>query len=146
MYKTYLYVFKNTSRDRAGIVARFRACGSHTAGQQVRIHPKQPMRRHNGQAFPWFSSVPEQMLSCYSNPALFCMLLKQPLQRYQNFFPRQSSEYINYFNPNVKIPLCCTFQEPTSQRSILSSAYIYHKDDRAHSETLLTRKVFRLPL
>jgi hypothetical protein len=60
------------------------------------------------QAFPWFSLVPEQMLSWYPNSTLHCMLLMQP------------SKYLLFkiFRHNIALPksdyISPTTSAPTS--------------------------------
>jgi hypothetical protein len=43
-------------------------------------HPEGPATGQLDQGFPWFSLVPEQMLSWYPNSTLYCMLHMQPSQ------------------------------------------------------------------
>jgi hypothetical protein len=42
------------------------------------LHPEGPANGKLDQGFPWFSLVPEQMLSWCSNSTLHCMLHTQP--------------------------------------------------------------------
>jgi hypothetical protein len=44
----------------------------------VSLHPEGPATGQLDQGFPWFSLVPERMLSSYPNSTLHCMLLMQP--------------------------------------------------------------------
>jgi hypothetical protein len=44
----------------------------------VSLHPEGPATGQLDQGFPWFSLVPEQMLSWYPNSTLRCMLHMQP--------------------------------------------------------------------
>jgi hypothetical protein len=44
----------------------------------VSLHPEGPATGQLDQGFPWFSLIPEQMLSWYPNSTLHCMLLMQP--------------------------------------------------------------------
>jgi hypothetical protein len=44
------------------------------------LDPEGPATGQLDQGFPWFSSVPEQMLSWYPNSTLHCMLLMQASQ------------------------------------------------------------------
>jgi hypothetical protein len=41
---------------------------------EVSLHPEGPATGQLYQGFPWFSLVPEQMLSWYPNSTLHCML------------------------------------------------------------------------
>jgi hypothetical protein len=45
---------------------------------EVSLHPKGPATGQLDQGFPWFSLVPEQMMSWYPNSTLHCMLSMQP--------------------------------------------------------------------
>jgi hypothetical protein len=45
---------------------------------EVSLHPEGPATGQLNQGFPWFSLVPEQMLSWYQNSTLHCMLPMQP--------------------------------------------------------------------
>jgi hypothetical protein len=42
------------------------------------LHPEGPATGQFDQSFPWFSLVPEQILSWYPNSILHCMLRMQP--------------------------------------------------------------------
>jgi hypothetical protein len=44
----------------------------------VSLRPEGPATGQLDQGFPWFSLVPERMLSWYPNSTLHCMLLMQP--------------------------------------------------------------------
>jgi hypothetical protein len=44
---------------------------------EVSFYPEGPATVQRDQGFPWFSLVPEQMLSWYPNSKLHCMLLMQ---------------------------------------------------------------------
>jgi hypothetical protein len=45
---------------------------------EVGLHPEGPATGQLDQDYPWFSLVPEQMLSLYLNSTLHCMLPMQP--------------------------------------------------------------------
>jgi hypothetical protein len=45
---------------------------------EVSLHPEGLATGQPDQGFPWFSLVPEQMLSWYPNSTLHCMLPMQP--------------------------------------------------------------------
>jgi hypothetical protein len=47
-----------------------------TAGS-VSLHPEGPATSQLDQGFPWFSLIPQQMLSWYPNSTLHCMLPMQ---------------------------------------------------------------------
>jgi hypothetical protein len=47
---------------------------------EVSLHPEGPATGQLDQDFPWFSLVPEQMLSWYPNSTLHYMLPMEPLQ------------------------------------------------------------------
>jgi hypothetical protein len=47
---------------------------------EVSLHLEGPATGQLDQGFPWFSLVPEQMLSWYPNSTLLCMLHMQPSQ------------------------------------------------------------------
>jgi hypothetical protein len=47
---------------------------------EVSLHSEGPATGQLDQGFPWFSLVPEQMLSLYTNSTLHCMLPMQPSQ------------------------------------------------------------------
>jgi hypothetical protein len=47
---------------------------------EVSLHPEGPATGQLDQRFPWFSLVPEQMLSWYPHSTLQCMLPMQPSQ------------------------------------------------------------------
>jgi hypothetical protein len=47
---------------------------------EVSLHPEGPATGQLDQGFPWFSLLPEQMLSWYPNSTLHCMLPIQPSQ------------------------------------------------------------------
>jgi hypothetical protein len=47
---------------------------------EVSLHPEGPATSQVDEGFPWFSLVPEQMLSWYPNSTLRCMLHIQPSQ------------------------------------------------------------------
>jgi hypothetical protein len=47
---------------------------------EVSLHPEGPATGQLDQGFPWFSLVPEQMLSWNPNSKLHCMLHMQPSQ------------------------------------------------------------------
>jgi hypothetical protein len=47
---------------------------------EVNLHTEGPATGQLGQGFPWFSLVPEQILSWYQNSTLRCMLPMQPSQ------------------------------------------------------------------
>jgi hypothetical protein len=47
---------------------------------EVGLHPEGPAAGQLDQGFPWFSLVPEQMLSWGPNSTLHCMLPMQPSQ------------------------------------------------------------------
>jgi hypothetical protein len=47
---------------------------------EVSLHPEGPSTSQLDEGFPWFSLVPEQMLSWYPNSTLHCMFPMQPSQ------------------------------------------------------------------
>jgi hypothetical protein len=47
---------------------------------RVNLHPEGPSTGRLDKGFPWFSLVPEQMLSWYPNSTLHCMLPMKPSQ------------------------------------------------------------------
>jgi hypothetical protein len=49
-------------------------------GLEVSLHPEGPATGQLIQGFPWFSLLPEKMLSWYQNSTLHCMLLMEPCQ------------------------------------------------------------------
>jgi hypothetical protein len=70
----------NTSikqRHSQGLMLGF-ACSVPDRWLEVSLHPEGPATGQLDQGFPWFTLVPEQMLSWYQNSTLLCMLHMQP--------------------------------------------------------------------
>jgi hypothetical protein len=60
---------------------------------EVSLHSEGPATSQLDQCFPWFSLVPEQMLSWYPNSTLHCMLPMQPSQLEISFCSNVTSKY-----------------------------------------------------
>jgi hypothetical protein len=56
------------------------ACSVPDCWLEVSLHPESPATDQLDQGFPWFSMVPEQMLSWYPNSTLIWVLHLQPSQ------------------------------------------------------------------
>jgi hypothetical protein len=89
---------------------------------RYRVYLCVPYGSHNkhcqlDQGFPWFSLVPERMLSWYPNSTLHCMLLMQP-SKYQLF---------KIFRHNLALPksdyISPTTAAPTSFKSKLNKSF-----------------------
>jgi hypothetical protein len=58
------------------------------------LHPEGPATGQLDQGFPWFSLVPERILSWYPNSTLHCMLLVQPSQSQTKVRPLQPLQHL----------------------------------------------------
>jgi hypothetical protein len=80
--KVYSAVFSMRSAvllQRIGTNVRLRGFNAGLLARS-QLHSEGPATGKLDQGFPWFSLVPEQILSCYSNSTLHCMLPMQPSQ------------------------------------------------------------------
>jgi hypothetical protein len=75
--KKIVNVFHNKAAAQIGTNVRARGL-MLDCWLEVSLHPEGPETGQIDQGFPWFSLVPEQMLSWYPNSTLHCMLHKQP--------------------------------------------------------------------
>jgi hypothetical protein len=57
---------------------------------EVNLHPEGPATGQLEQGFPWFSLVPEQMLSWFSELTIIVILLKPSIGDEQNYLQRSS--------------------------------------------------------
>jgi hypothetical protein len=73
---------KERKTEKDNTIANFRVHGFN-GGLLARshyLHSEGPVTGQLDKVFPWFSLVPEQMLSWYPNSTLHCMLPMQPSQ------------------------------------------------------------------
>jgi hypothetical protein len=83
-FYSYLYVHMIwiSNKPYKTLMERIKAFRGFNARLLARsqLHSEGPATGQLDQGFPWFSLVPEQMLSWYSNSTLHCMLPMQPSQ------------------------------------------------------------------
>jgi hypothetical protein len=101
VYKTSVkqtaYVFYNKAASQIGL-----AYSTPDLWLEVSLHPEGPATGQLDQGFPWFSLVPERMLSRYPNSSLHCMLLTQPskYELFKNFRHNIALPKSDYISPH----------------------------------------------